>query len=182
LFWVDIDDTEPTTQTTGIGWGAVSSLGIGASTTITITTESGFETMGTYQIWALADSRSNVSELNENDNANGPISVTVTLEGTEPITHTPTSTATIQGETWVSLTGIPVPHERATVECRDTDGNLVASTISDDNAQYALSGLSPGTYTIMGEAWIDGRRYSNVYEVTLSEGETKTLFIIMYED
>lgn len=182
LFWVDVDDTEPSTQTTGIGWGAVSSLGIGSSTTITITTESGFETTGIYQIWALADSRNNVSELDENDNVGGPISVTVSLEGTEPITHTPTSTGTIQGETWISLTGIPVPHARATVECRDTDGNLVLSTTSDDNAQYVLSGLSPGTYTVMGEAWVDGKRYSNVYEVAVSEGETVTLFIIMYED
>jgi uncharacterized repeat protein (TIGR01451 family) len=181
LFWVDIDDTEPTTQTTGIGWGAFSSLGIGSSKTITITAENGFEATGTYQIWALADSRSDVSELDENDNVGGPISVTVSLEGTAPITHTPTSTGTVQGETWISLTGIPVPQARATVECRDTDGNLVASTISNDDAQYTLSGLSPGTYTIMGEAWVDGKRYANVYEVTLSEGETVTLFIILYE-
>jgi hypothetical protein len=123
-----------------------------------------------------------VSELDENDNVGGPISVTVSLQGTPPITHTPTSTATIQGETWISLTGIPVPHGRATVECRDTDGSLVASVTSDDNAQYTLSGLSPGTYTIMAEAWVDGKRYSNVYEIDLSEGETATLFIIMYED
>jgi hypothetical protein len=160
----------------------VSSLGIGSSKTITITTENGFETTGTYDIWALADSRSDVSELDENDNVGGPISVTVSLEGTPPITHTPTSTGTIEGETWISLTGIPVPQARATVECRDTDGNLVASTTSDDNAQYTLSGLSPGTYMIMGEAWVDGKRYSNLYEVTLSEGETVTLFIILYED
>lgn len=182
LFWVDVDDTEPTTQTTGIGWGAVSSLATGSSKTITITTGSGFETSGTYQVWALADSRSDVSELDENDNVGGPISVTVSLQGTPPITHTPTSTATIQGETWISLTGIPVPHGRATVECQDTDGSLVASVTSDDNAQYTLSGLSPGTYTIMAEAWVDGKRYSNVYEIDLSEGETATLFIIMYED
>lgn len=182
LFWVDVDDTEPTTQTTGLGWGAVSSLGTGSSTTITITTESSFDATGTYQIWALADSRDNVSELDETDNAGGPISVTVSLEGTEPITHTPTSTGTIQGETWISLTGIPVPHERTTVECRDTERNLVASTTSDDNAQYALSGLAPGTYIVTGEAWVDGKRYSNAYEVTLSEDETVTLFIIMYED
>ncbi len=182
LFWVDVDDTEPTTQTTGLGWGAISSLGTGSSTTITITTESGLETLGTHQIWAFADSRGDVSETDETDNVYGPVSVTVSLTGTAPITDTPTSTATIQGETWVSLSGVPVPHDRATVECRDTEGNLVASTISDENARYTLSGLSPGTYTVMGEAWIDGKRYSNVYDVTLSEGETMTLFIIMYED
>lgn len=179
LFWVDLYAAEPTTQS--MAWGAVSSLGGNASTTITITLDSGFEVTGTYHLWAMVDPGDRVDELDETDNESGIISVTVSAEGTEP-TEPVTGTATIQGETWVSLTGIPVPHGRASVWCRDLDGNLVASTTSDDNAQYTLPDLPAGTYTITGEAWIDGKRYSNTYEITVADGETSTLFIIMYED
>ena len=178
LFWLDLYAAEPTTQS--IAWGAVSSLGVDESISLTITLDSGFEMTGTHQVWGLADSQGQVSELDENDNTSNSISVTVSAEGAESTTLT--GTATIQGETWISLTGIPVPHERASVECRDTDGNLIASTTSDENAQYTLPNLPAGTYTIIGEAWIDGKRYSNAYEVTVQADETVTLFIIMYED
>ncbi len=182
LFWIDLYDTEPTTGTAGLGWGAVSSLGVDSSATITISIESGFETTGTHEIWALADSQGDVTELDETDNASGPVSVSVSLEGTEPLTHTSTATGTIQGETWISLAGDLVAHPRTTVECRDIDENLIASTTSDEDAAYALSGLPAGTYLVMGEACVDGRLYSNLYEVTLSEGDTVELIIIMYED
>ncbi len=183
LFWVDLYATEPPTTTTSIGWTALSSLAAGASTSVTITVESGFEITGTYQVWALADSQDDVAELDETDNASEPISVTVSLEGTEPITDTATGTATIQGETWVDISGVPVPHARATVECRDAEhGNLIASTTSDDDAQYELSELPAGTYDVTGEAWIDGKLYSSTYTVELlEEGETLTQIIVMYE-
>jgi len=182
LFWVDLYSTEPTPQTTGVAWAAVSGLDAGASIPLTITIQSGFATAGTYQIWALADSWDQVSELDEGDNDYGPITVDVSEESTPPPTP-PTGTGSIAGETWVSLTGVPVPHGRANVWCIGEEGTVVASTVSDDNARYELSNLPVGTYTVIGETWINGSRYSRTLDgIVVSENETIVLLIILYRD
>jgi len=184
LFWVDIYDTEPTPQTTGIAWAAVSSLGAGDSTTFAITLQSGFATTGTHQVWAFADSWDQVGELDEGDNDYGPITVDVSEEGTLPPTPPVTTTVgSIAGETWVSLTGIPVPHGRANVQCVDEAGDEVASTASDDEGRYEFSDLPAGIYTVIGETWIDGVRYvGTVAGVAVVEDETSVAILIMYED
>ena len=41
-------------------------------------------------------------------------------------------------------------------------GEEAASTISDEDARYSLSNLSPGTYLVMAETWIDGVRYFGI--------------------
>jgi hypothetical protein len=181
LFWIDLyADEVPVLGSPGIAWGAVSALSVGDSTTLTITLQSGFEVTGTYQIWALADSREQVSELDEEDNDHGPISVPVTVDGTPPETPAEGSGA-IEGETWVSLAGFPLPHERAEVWCVNELGKVVASTTSDSNAQYMLNDLPAGTYTVMAETWIDGVRYfGSVPNIAVSEGETAVAIIIMY--
>ena len=150
MFWVDIYDAAPTAQTTGIAWAAVNGLNTGASALLTITLQSGFVTTGTYSIWSFADSWYQVGELDEADNDYGPITVNVSEEGAPP-PEPPVSTTvgTIAGETWVSLTGIPVPHGRATVYVYQGD-NLIASTVSDDSAQYEFLDLPVGTYTVIG--------------------------------
>jgi len=182
LFWVDLYSAEPTSQTSGITWAAVTGLNAGDSIPLTITLSSGFDTLGTYQVWALADSWSQVSETSEEDNADGPITVNVSEEGTPPSTPvTATLGGSIIGETWVSLTGIPVPHARADVRCIDGEGNE-ASTTSDDSALYEFDNLLAGTYTVIGETWINGVRYSNTYEVDVIDGETTVRFIIMYRN
>lgn len=180
LFWMDLYSAEPTAQTSGIAWAAVSGLSAGASIPLTITLPSGFATTGSYQIWALADSWDQVRELDEGDNDYGPITVTVSEEGTPP-PPPPTGTGSIAGETWVSLTGIPVPHGRTVVRVYEGT-TLIASTISNDNARYELSNLPVATYTIIGETWIDGVRYSGtVPGVEVVENETTVAIIIMYE-
>jgi hypothetical protein len=79
------------------------------------------------------------------------------------------------------LTGVPVPHGRATVSLYDGD-TLVATTVSDDGAYYEFAAVPVGTYTVIGETWINGIRYSNTYEVDVLEGETTVRFIIMYRN
>jgi uncharacterized repeat protein (TIGR01451 family) len=184
LFWVDLYDAEPTPQATGIAWAAVSGLGVGDSAALVITLQNGFEMTGTRQIWALADSWYQVSELNEGDNDYGPITVDVSEEGTPPPTPPVTTTVgSIAGETWVSLTGIPVPHGRTNVWCVDEVGDVVASTVSDDEGRYELTDLAPGTYTVIGETWIDSVRYAGtVANVEVVEGETSVAIVIMYEN
>ena len=85
------------------------------------------------------------------------------------------------GETWVSLTGIPVPHGRTAVHCLDGAGNVVASTNSDNAAKYTLPTLPAGTYTVIGETWIDGVRYSRTLDgIVVNENESTVLLIILY--
>lgn len=180
LFWVDLYAAEPTPQTAGVAWGALSALDVGDSTTLTITLQSGFATTGTYQIWALADSWNQVSESSEGDNDYGPTTVIVSEEGTPP-TEPITGTATIEGETWISLSGFPVPHGRADVWCVNEQGDRIASTISDDDGRYTLSNLPAGTYTVLAETWVDGVRYSGLTNnVQVGEGEAGVAIVIMY--
>jgi uncharacterized repeat protein (TIGR01451 family) len=182
MFWVDLYAADPATQTTGMAWAAVNGLDDGDSTVITITLQEGFTVTDTHQVWAYADSLYQIGELDEDDNAYGPISVTVSLEGTPPPTLPVTTTAgSIAGETWVSLTGIPVPHGRTNVHLYEGD-TLVASTVSNDSAYYEFVDVPVGTYTVIGETWINGIRYSNTYQVDVLEGETTVRFIIMYRD
>jgi uncharacterized repeat protein (TIGR01451 family) len=182
LFWVDLYATEPTTQTSGMSWGALSGLGVGETASMTIRLQSGFVTTGTHQVWALADSWSQVSEQVETNNEAGPLEVDALLEGAPP---TPPSSgdATIAGETWVSLAGYPVPHARARVWCvNEMEPEVeVASTTSDDEAAYVLSDLPAGTYTVLAETWIDDERYSgSVSGVIAEDGEIAAAIVIMY--
>ena len=182
LFWVDLYSSQPTTQVTGIAWAAVSGLGAGDITTLTVPFQSGFEMTGTYAIWAFADSWNQVSELDEQDNDRGPVLVEVSQEGAPPPSP-PAGTGGIAGETWVSMTGIPVPHGRTNVRCLDGAGQVIASTTSDDTAKYTLSGLPAGTYTVIGETWIDGVRYSRTLDgVVVNNDETTVLLIILYRE
>jgi len=181
LFWVDLYDAEPAPDQTGIAWAAVSSLGVGESTTLIVTLSDGFDAVDTYQVWGLADSWNQVIELDEGDNSAGPITVNVTEIGTPPPTSTITTTVgTIAGETWVSLTGNPVPHGRATVWCVDDAGEQVASTTSDATGWYELTDLPVGVYTVLAETWIDGIRYSGaVANVAVLEDQTTVAIVIM---
>ena len=182
LFWVDLYASQPSPQATGIAWAAVSGLGVGDSTTLTITVQNGFEMTGTYTIWASADSWDQVSETDETNNDSSPIAVEITQEG-EPPPPPPAGSGTIVGETWVSMTGIPVPHGRTDVRCLDGEGQVIASTTSDDTAKYALSDLPAGTYTVIGETWIDGIRYSRTLDgVGVNDNDTTVLLIILYRD
>lgn len=124
-----------------------------------------------------------MSELNEDNNSAGPIAVDVSRAGTPPPETPPTTTVgSIVGETWVSLTGAPVPHGRANVYVYDGE-TLIASTVSDANASYALYDIPVGTYTVVGETWINGVRYSNIYPgVQVVEGQSTVRIIIMYRN
>ena len=182
LFWTDLYTVDPTPDTTGVAWGAVNGLNIGTAVQITVTLQSGFATTGTYSIWSLADSWYQVNELDEADNAFGSITVDVTKVGTPPSEPPVTTTVgSIAGETWVSLTGVPVPHARADVFAYQ-GSTLIASTTSDDSFRYEFTDLAAGTYTVIGETWIDGARYSNSNEVKVLEGETSVNIIFMFKN
>jgi hypothetical protein len=179
LFWVDLYTGEPVTQTTGVAWAAVSSLNSGESKVVTLTHS--FDVTGTFQLWALADSQDQVIEAEEGDNTAGPVEVVVSQEGSPP-TSGNTGTGVIEGETWVSLTGVPVPHARAEVRVYDENNQLVATTFSDERAEYMISDLPTGTYTVIAETWIDGTRYVGIRSnIEVVDGETTSVVVVMYE-
>jgi len=81
------------------------------------------------------------------------------------------------------MTGIPVPHGRSYVRCFDEAGRLVVSTTSDDAAKYEIANLLAGTYTLIGETWIDGVRYSRTLDnVMVNDHGVIVRLIIMYRD
>jgi hypothetical protein len=58
----------------------------------------------------------------------------------------------------------------------------IASTFSDENAQYVLSNLPAGNYLVMAEAWVDDTRYfgiATLTEIELTEGEVEMASIVM---
>jgi len=180
MFWVDLFDGSPVLQTPGAAWGGVSALGIGDSRTLTVTVRGGLTTTGTHQIYAYADSWEYVTELSETDNEGGPVVVEVTAEGEPPVT--PGGTATIAGETWVSLSGIPVPQGRTMVRCTH-EGGTVYETFSDAEGKYEFNNLPAGDYDVLAETWIDGVRYSRIYSgVTAVADQTTIQIIVMYRD
>jgi hypothetical protein len=182
MFWVDLYSSQPTTIATGIAWAAASGLGVGDSITLTVPLQAGFEMTVTYPIWALADSRYQVAESDEGDNDYGPLSVDVVAEGEPPLPPL-AGTGRILGGTWVSMTGIPVPHGRTYVRCFDEVGRLVAATTSDYMAKYEIPNLPAGTYTLSGETWIDGVRYARTLDgVVVNEDTTTVALIILYRD
>jgi Flp pilus assembly protein TadG len=164
LFWVDLFSSDPTSLpegTPGFAWGAVSAIDPGETVQVVIAW-TGYEVIGNYHVWALADSLLQVEEYDETDNHYGPLLVVVSGEG-DVGTGPPAGTGAIMGETQVLLAVEPVPHKRAHVWCIDAEtGDEVASTISDEDARYELSGLAPGTYLVMAETWIDGVRYFGI--------------------
>jgi Flp pilus assembly protein TadG len=179
LFWVDLYTGEPVSNTTGAAWAAVSSLNSGDSKVVTLTHS--FEVTGTYQLWALADSQDQVIEAEEGDNTAGPVEVVVSEEGIPPTSSNP-GTGVIEGETWISLTGVPVPQGRVEVRVYDENDDLVAMTFSDEGADYTVSGLGSGTYTVIAETWVDSTRYVAIRsDIEVVDGETTTVVLVMYE-
>jgi hypothetical protein len=182
LFWVDLYTADPTAfpeGTSGFAWGAVSSIDPKEEVDVILTWD-GFDALGSYQIWAKADSLAQVIEYEETDNVYGPISVTVSEEG--PITEPPAGTGTIMGETRILLAVEPVPHKRAKAWCLDLATNEeVAFATSDENAQYVLSNLPAGTYLVMAETWIDGVRYFGIVlsPIEITDGAIQVANIVM---
>jgi hypothetical protein len=182
LFWVDLYSVEPGGPQSGNAWAAVSALGSGASIPLTVTIQNGLPTTGTHEVWAYGDSWDDVWETNEYDNAAGPETVNITQEGEPP--SPPSGNGAIVGETWVSLSGVPVPHERVRVWCENTDtGDRYGPVYSEEDATYELDGLPDGTYTVMAQTWIDSARYfGSVSDVILSGSETEVVIVILYKD
>ncbi|HHS96924.1 MAG TPA: hypothetical protein ENK08_03370 [Chloroflexi bacterium] len=177
LFWVDLYSADPISRP--VAWAAVSSLDAGASIPMTITFQHGFEVTGTFPVWAVVDSLDQVMESEEDDNTSTSITVTVSAEGTPPAPP-PSGTSSIVGETWISLAGSLSPYPRVAVRVTGCGVDLI--TYSDENAAYSTDSLPACTYTVVGETWINGERYSNTYQVTVEEDETVPLIIILYKN
>ena len=172
LFWVDLYDTwdtiTPTLDTlrgsVSFQWRGVSYLGAGQSITLTIPHDSGFSEAGYHQIYAWADSYEQIIESNEANNVSGPISVPVSSEGVVPVptptnTPTPPTSGSISGVTLIWDGSYLVPIGRATVTLMQGSTIVAETTSNAENGTYRFDGVAPGTYTVLGEAVIDGLLY-----------------------
>ncbi len=138
----------------------------------------GFDTAGNYPVYAMVDTWDQISEGNELDNVSGPVNLAVSSETSLP-TPTPTPSPTpapvadgeISGSTWLFINGDFVPQGRVNVYCYD-GSTLVAEALSDAAGNYAFADIPPGTYTLIGQAVINGSTYSAIREnVIILSGE-----------
>jgi hypothetical protein len=247
LFWVDLYDLPAGSDPPGAGqslgdaaWTAVSSLGAGDTRTVIL--HYAFTKPGDREVYGYVDTRQNVDEIDEDNNAWGPrnltitagppptytlaidpvcsaegVSTTITVSGEgwpvgETIQvqydgHTKSSFTTsqpswstditisdpasetnamvhnisaliegtsyfrnkayvipcsqmgvIEGFTWVFIKGDVVPHGWTDVSCYDGP-TLIAQTNSDNNAFYQMEVPPGGTYTVIGQTYIDDVLY-----------------------
>ncbi len=180
LFWVDLyaDPASPSdlASEASVAWAAVSSLPQDQAIDLTLNYLQGFDTTGQHQAYAMADSWEQVQETDELDNVGGPLAVYVAQEGTPPVpTPSPTPggpTGMISGSTWLYINGDVVPQGRVNVYCYD-GGLLVAEALSDQDGNYIMLNVPAGSYTIIGETFIDHVLYSDiVMDVEVLGGQT----------
>ena len=180
LFWVDLyaDPASPSdlASEVSVAWAAVSSLPQDQAIDLTLNYLQGFETTDQHQTYAMADSWEQVQETDELDNVGGPLAVYVAQEGTPPVpTPSPTPggpTGMISGSTWLYINGDVVPQGRVNVYCYD-GGLLVAEALSDQDGNYIMLNVPAGSYTIIGETFIDHMLYSDiVMDVEVLGGQT----------
>ncbi len=185
LFWVDlyinpsatISPTNPAAETS-VAWVAISSLEAGRSITISMIYSDGIPLIGSYPVYAMVDTLEKVYESNEMDNVYGPVTLNVSQASTPP-TPTPTPTpipianGAASGSTWISLNGDIVAQGRVDVYCYDSNYNLVAQTISDQNGLFHLDNIPPGVYTMIGQTTINDRAFTGlVTNITINSGQT----------
>jgi hypothetical protein len=170
LFWNDlfINPTNPDDlyaelgEASDVSWAGVSSLAPGASVGITLTYSSGFTQTGDYEACVLADSLSQVVELDEGNNTDCTAVTVITSTVTptpSPTPDTSVDTGSISGATWIWVGGNwTVPQGRVEVKCWK-DGTLIKTTYSEDGS-YLLTDIPEGTgYRVTGEIQIDGTLY-----------------------
>jgi hypothetical protein len=131
--------------------------------------------VGDHVAYALADTWTQVNESDEADNVSQAVLIPVPQEGTPP-TPTPTPDATgtgaISGSTWLYINGDVVPQGRVNVYLYEGEV-LIAEVLSDQSGDYVMEGLPAGTYTVIGETYIDGVLYSDiVLNVLVESGQT----------
>jgi hypothetical protein len=243
LFWVDLYDlpagSGPPEAGQSLGdaaWTAVSSLGAGDTRTVIL--HYAFTESGGREVYGYVDTRQNVDEMDEDNNAWGPrnltitagppptytlaidpvcsaegVSTTITVSGegwpvgetiqvqydsrpkisfetsepswstditiSDPVSETNAMVhnisalidgtsyfrnkpyvipcadmGVIEGFTWIFIKGDVVPHGRTDVYCYDGP-TLIAQTISDADAFYQMEVPPGGTYTVIGQTYID---------------------------
>jgi hypothetical protein len=192
FFWTDLyvytDSLSiPMTNTAGVDWQGLSSIGPMSSKTTTFSHT--FSISATYYLRTFADSFDFVSETDEDNNQGGPLAIEVACEG-EPPTPTPTPTpdpncGDVSGTVRAFIGGqLVVPSDRVQVELM-AEGMTIASVLTDDQGTYLFDCVPPtdGTsYMAIGTVELDGIFYFGTeagIEV-LPLGTTDNVDIILY--
>jgi hypothetical protein len=184
-------DTAPDPLTfPSVDYVAVNGLPAGASISFTMWVEAGFPVTGTHTLIALADTWSQISEADEDNNPSDPLSITLDVAGPVP-TPTPTPSVTpgalgtIQGVTYLE----GVPQSLVDVYVYDSYGRLIWSgksqTIpgSPPISGYYEADLPPGDYTVTAQMRMADVLYHGQNVVTdLKSGEIQNTIDINLTD
>jgi uncharacterized repeat protein (TIGR01451 family) len=168
-----------------VGQIAYSGLSTGMTRTVTMTVQSGFTLTGTNAVYAVVDNNPIpigviVNERRETDNVS-PVLNVVVGESPNP-TPTPTPTvpppldpATLYGVALLrSASGQLLPQAGVTVRLRDGLGAIIATTETDLDGVYLISGLPPDNYTLMACIIINNKQYSDIKtDIFLGAGEVR---------
>jgi uncharacterized repeat protein (TIGR01451 family) len=179
-------------------------LAVGASQIVTLTAVNGFSTAGTHTVYGMVDNFGNppyrvINELSETNNIGTPLQVTVVAAPTATPTLTPspgpspTASPTptpgntpapgmLVGQTFITTVGgQTLPQSGVFIYLYDSLGNVINSlpVLSDENAFYSFSNLTPGSYTVTGCLNLAGQDYFYSSAVTILAGSvtTRDLFL-----
>ena len=179
---------------------AVSGLGVGQTRVVTFTLGDGFDSEGTYDIYAVVDSDPGpagvIDERYENNNIAGPLTLNVepgptptpTPTATPGATPTPSPTpeepGSVVGQTFVTAAGGGLqPQAQVEVNLYDeATGDLVNTMYSDTEGNYFFSSVNPGSYTLTACVVIDGTAYFySVSGVIVNPGEATSEDLFLEE-
>ncbi len=132
----------------------------------------------------MVDTLNGVAEDNELDNVGEPVTFNVSEEQPTPAPASAPMAAAVEsgaisGSTWLWLDGDIAPQGRVNVYSYNGDV-LVAETISDQDGNYLLQDLPPGTYTVIAESVIDEVLYTDIAVDILVNGGETTPYVTLY--
>ncbi|MFB0537574.1 MAG: TadE/TadG family type IV pilus assembly protein [Anaerolineae bacterium] len=166
---------------------------IDVSRTITVSGESWPTSEGAINIYWDGTSKGSVSPPQVSWSRPINVSALEALAGTYVISASTASTVItstyhipcsalgrIDGYTWIFVGGAVLPQGRVDVSCYDSSDNLIAETTSGENGYYDLGYLPAGTYTVEGQADIDGVLYKDTRAgVVVSAGSTERVTLLL---
>ncbi|MFW5941252.1 MAG: CARDB domain-containing protein, partial [Chloroflexota bacterium] len=174
-------DDQQIDQNYRVGIVALNTLAIDASKVVTFTIENAFETAGSHEVYAVADSDSDPDgegripgEHSESDNISAPLEVDVSPAS--PPTSTPTPTATGTGTPAPTATATATPTVTPTPEPTSAPGTLVVTVFNQSGEPQASAEINvydedSGEVVATGYSDIDGNYFfdsipADTYTVT----------------
>jgi len=169
LYAVDASLPLTTTHLTAsnrIGVTAVSQLAMGDSITVPVVIYDGLATVGTYYIYALADSEHSVEEMYETNNLSpaAALDVTEATGTTPPPGPPPAGTVNLTGRTHIKTGTSYVAQPQVRVTVSDMTGTWQVTVYSDSSGDFAFTDLPDELLLVTAVFSRDGVVYRGLLE------------------